>query len=45
MYTFVYPSKEQVDEKMYNELEDIADGKPRHNERYQINISILRERS
>ena len=35
MYTFVYPSKEQVGE-MYNELEDIADGKPRHNERYQI---------
>ena len=43
--TRLYPSKEQVDEKMYNELEDIADGKPRHNERYQINISILRERS
>jgi len=35
MYTFVYPSKEQVDD-MYRKLEDVADGKPRHNERYQI---------
>lgn len=35
MYTFVYPSTEQVDE-MYDKLKDIADGMPRHNERYRI---------
>jgi len=35
MYTFVYPSKEQVDE-MHDKLADIADGKPRHNECYKI---------
>ncbi|KAL7429797.1 hypothetical protein ACHAXH_001127 [Discostella pseudostelligera] len=35
MYTFVYPSKEQVDE-MYDELKDIADSRPRHNGRYRI---------
>ncbi|KAL9187968.1 hypothetical protein ACHAXT_006346 [Thalassiosira profunda] len=35
MITLVYPSKEQVDE-MHNTLEDIADGAPRHNERYRI---------
>ncbi|KAL3757699.1 hypothetical protein ACHAWU_004484 [Discostella pseudostelligera] len=35
MYTFVYPSIEQVDE-MYDKLKDIADGWPRHNERYRI---------
>lgn len=35
MYTFVYPSKEQVDE-MYDKLKDIADDRPRHNERYRI---------
>lgn len=35
MYTFVYPSIEQVDE-MYNLLQDISDGQPRYNERYRI---------
>ena len=35
MYTFVYPSREMVDE-MYEKLADIADGGPRHNERYRI---------
>ena len=35
MYTFVYPSRRQVDE-MHHKLEDISDGKPRYNERYQI---------
>lgn len=35
MYTFVYPSIEQVDE-MYRNLQDIADGCPRYNERYRI---------
>jgi len=35
MITFVYPSTEQVDE-MYHKLLDIADGKPRYNERYKI---------
>ena len=35
MYTFVYPSIEQVDE-MYNKLQDIADDRPRYNERYKI---------
>lgn len=35
MYTFVYPSREQVDQ-MYAKLQDIADGEPRHNERYRI---------
>ena len=35
MYTFVYPSREHVDD-IYSNLEDIADGKPRHNERYSI---------
>ena len=35
MYTFVYPSKGQVDD-MYSKLADIADGPPRINEKYQI---------
>mmetsp|Transcript_27397 Transcript_27397/g.44541 ORF Transcript_27397/g.44541 Transcript_27397/m.44541 type:complete len:200 (+) Transcript_27397:59-658(+) len=35
MYTFVYPSLEQVDD-MHAKLQHIADGKPRHNERYKI---------
>lgn len=35
MYTFVYPSVEAVDD-MYARLKDIADGPPRHNERYKI---------
>ena len=35
MFTFVYPSKKLVDD-MYKELQDIADGKPRHNKRYKI---------
>ena len=35
MYTFVYPSTKQVDE-MYEKLKGIADGRPRHNERYRI---------
>jgi 8-oxo-dGTP pyrophosphatase MutT (NUDIX family) len=35
MITFVYPSTEQVDE-MYQKLLDIADGKPRYNDRYRI---------
>ncbi len=35
MYTFVYPSLEQVDD-MHTKLQHIADGKPRHNERYKI---------
>jgi ABC-type branched-subunit amino acid transport system ATPase component len=35
MYTFVYPSIEQVDE-MYNKFQDIADDKPRYNDRYKI---------
>lgn len=35
MYTFVYPSLEQVD-GMHSKLQHIADGKPRHNERYKI---------
>jgi catechol-2,3-dioxygenase len=35
MYTFVYPSTEQVDD-MHTKLQDIADGKPRYNERYRI---------
>lgn len=35
MYTFVYPSLEQVDE-MHTKLQHIADGKPRHNDRYKI---------
>lgn len=35
MYTFVYPSIEQVD-AMYDKLQDIADDKPRYNERYRI---------
>ena len=35
MYTFVYPSKDDVD-TMYNKLQDIADGPPRINSRYQI---------
>ena len=35
MYTFVYPSLEQVD-NMYAKLQHIADGKPRQNERYKI---------
>ncbi len=35
MYTFVYPSREQVDE-MYSKLKDIADGAPRVNPTYKI---------
>lgn len=35
MYTFVYPTLEQVDE-MHTKLQHIADGEPRHNERYRI---------
>mmetsp|Transcript_12513 Transcript_12513/g.20814 ORF Transcript_12513/g.20814 Transcript_12513/m.20814 type:complete len:145 (-) Transcript_12513:50-484(-) len=35
MYTFVYPSRQEVDE-MYEVLRDIADDAPRDNERYQI---------
>eukprot|EP00984_Skeletonema_dohrnii_P018711 scaffold8790_cov126-Skeletonema_dohrnii-CCMP3373.AAC.4 len=35
MYTFVYPSLEQVDD-MHAKLQHVADGKPRHNERYRI---------
>jgi hypothetical protein len=35
MYTFVYPSTEQVDD-MHTKLQDVADGKPRYNERYRI---------
>lgn len=35
MYTFVYPSKEQVDD-MYKKLSNIADGPPRVNEKYRI---------
>ena len=35
MYTFVYPSREAVDE-MYHKLKNIADAKPRDNERYSI---------
>ena len=35
MYTFVYPSLEQVD-NMHAKLQHIADGKPRHNPRYKI---------
>eukprot|EP00573_Skeletonema_grethae_P008999 CAMPEP_0201694644 /NCGR_PEP_ID=MMETSP0578-20130828/6832_1 /ASSEMBLY_ACC=CAM_ASM_000663 /TAXON_ID=267565 /ORGANISM="Skeletonema grethea, Strain CCMP 1804" /LENGTH=147 /DNA_ID=CAMNT_0048180347 /DNA_START=82 /DNA_END=525 /DNA_ORIENTATION=+ len=35
MYTFVYPSLEQVDD-MHTKLQHIADGKPRHNGRYKI---------
>ena len=35
MYTFVYPSKDAVDD-MYTKLQDIADGPPRKNERYKI---------
>mmetsp|Transcript_37082 Transcript_37082/g.75619 ORF Transcript_37082/g.75619 Transcript_37082/m.75619 type:complete len:197 (+) Transcript_37082:90-680(+) len=35
MYTFVYPSLEQVDD-IHAKLQHVADGKPRHNERYQI---------
>lgn len=35
MYTFVYPSKEQVD-IMFDKLKDIADRAPRENERYKI---------
>lgn len=34
MYTFVYSSREDVD-NMYNELKDIADAPPRDNERYR----------
>jgi len=35
MYTFVYPSIEQVDE-MYNLLQDISDNPPIYNESYKI---------
>lgn len=35
MYTFVYPSKEEVDD-LYSKLRDIADGPPRTNDRYRI---------
>ena len=35
MYTFVYPSIEKVD-TMYRNLQDIADGCPRFNEKYRI---------
>ena len=35
MYTFVYPTRQQVDE-MYSKLQDIADGPPRVNDVYQI---------
>ena len=35
MYTFVYPSKEEVDQ-MYSIMEESADGPPRFNPRYQI---------
>ena len=35
MYTFVYPSRQQVDE-MYSKLQDIADGPPRVNDVYRI---------
>ena len=35
MYTFVYPSRQQVDE-MYTKLKDIADGPPRVNDVYRI---------
>ena len=35
MYTFVYPSKEEVDQ-MYSVMEESADGPPRLNPRYQI---------
>jgi hypothetical protein len=35
MYTFVYPSKQQVDDR-YERLKDIAGGPPRENKRYKI---------
>ena len=35
MYTFVYPSRHQVDE-MYSKLKDIADAPPRVNDIYRI---------
>jgi catechol-2,3-dioxygenase len=35
MYTFVYPSRKQVDD-MHTKLQNVADGKPRNNETYRI---------